>query len=272
MRKAVLAIAICTLGALLFVDFHESTAEAKFLRNGVRPGDRSKMHVIRRPAPGARKRIYAPGTRQKAAKPAKRQRRGQQHAWFWNEYSPSATAADHRRWNQALATMTKRRASGKGLVGAATVRTVLADYRTQISQAAARHAVSEALLAAVIAVESRGQPQAVSPKGAQGLMQLMPATAKRFGVGNSFDAQQNVDGGAAYLNFLLREFRGDVLLALAGYNAGEGAVRKHKGVPPFNETRDYVVLVLDALAAMQPLCPSPLKTPRQRCVVTASAG
>ena len=80
-------------------------------------------------------------------------------------------------------------------------------------------------------------------------MQLIPATARRFNVKDAYDPSQNIAGGAAYLNWLLKEFNGDVLLALAGYNAGEGAVRKHKGVPPYKETRDYVVKVLDAIVA-----------------------
>jgi len=138
-------------------------------------------------------------------------------------------------------------------------------YGTEIRNAARKHNVSEALLAAVITVESLGKSKAVSHKGAQGLMQLIPATAKRFGVTNAFDPAQNIAGGATYLSWLLNEFRGDALLALAGYNAGEGAVRKNKGVPPYAETRDYVVKVMDAMAALQGICPDSAKSPRTRC-------
>jgi soluble lytic murein transglycosylase-like protein len=95
----------------------------------------------------------------------------------------------------------------------------------------------------VIATESNFDPFAVSPKGAQGLMQLIPATAARFGVVNAFDPVQNMRGGMAYLRWLLARFEGDVVLAAAAYNAGEGAVERYLGVPPFAETRLYVLKI-----------------------------
>jgi hypothetical protein len=96
------------------------------------------------------------------------------------------------------------------------------------------------LVKAVIAVESEFDQWAVSSKGAQGLMQLMPATARRFGVTDPFDARQNIFAGAKYLRILLDQFRGDVALALAAYNAGENAVVRYRGVPPYRETRGYI--------------------------------
>ena len=106
--------------------------------------------------------------------------------------------------------------------------------------------VSAQLLHAVIAIESAYLPNAVSPKGAQGLMQLMPATAQRFGVVNPFDPRQNVLGGAMYLKWLLQRFDGDLTLAIAGYNAGEDAVvRAGFRVPPFAETQRYVPRVME---------------------------
>ena len=114
--------------------------------------------------------------------------------------------------------------------------------------------VSPALALAVIAVESGGRPAAVSHAGAQGLMQLMPATAARFGVTDSKDPQQNIKGGVKYLHWLMDRFGGDPLLVLAGYNAGEGAVDKHKGVPPYRETMDYVPKVLSAFQVARGLC------------------
>jgi hypothetical protein len=108
-------------------------------------------------------------------------------------------------------------------------------------EAAARlHQVGPDLVKAVIAVESEFDQWAVSSKGAQGLMQLMPATARRFGVSDPFDARQNIFAGTQYLRILLDQFRGDVALALAAYNAGENTVVRYRGVPPFRETRDYV--------------------------------
>jgi soluble lytic murein transglycosylase-like protein len=96
-------------------------------------------------------------------------------------------------------------------------------------------------------------------------MQLIPATAIRFGVADSFDPAQNILGGAAYLNWLLLRFGEDPILAIAGYNAGEGAIDKYKGVPPYSETRDYVVKVFDALAAAEALCRVATETPRTTC-------
>ena len=88
--------------------------------------------------------------------------------------------------------------------------------------------------------ESAFNPTALSHAGAQGLMQLMPATARRFGVTDSYDASQNIRGGVQYLAWLLKRFNGNLTLAAAGYNAGEGAVDRHKGVPPYSETQRYV--------------------------------
>ena len=111
---------------------------------------------------------------------------------------------------------------------------------------AARHAeVSPALLRAVIAVESAFDPRAVSPKGAQGLMQLQPATARRYGVNRPFDPRDNLRGGASYIRDLLKHYGNDLELALAAYNAGEDAVDRHgRTIPPFPETRAYVPAVL----------------------------
>lgn len=105
---------------------------------------------------------------------------------------------------------------------------------------APRFGLDPALVMAVVAVESNFDPAAVSPKQAQGLMQLIPETAARFDVRDPFDPVDNIIGGMRYLGWLLSYFRGDVTLALAGYNAGEGAVDRHKGVPPYAETQAYV--------------------------------
>lgn len=121
-----------------------------------------------------------------------------------------------------------------------TLRLNTVAYASEIAAAARQHGVEEAIVRAIIHAESAYNPTALSRVGAQGLMQLMPATARRFGVGNAFDASQNIQGGVQYLAWLLKRFNGDLTLAAAGYNAGEGAVDKYKGVPPYAETQRYV--------------------------------
>ena len=116
-----------------------------------------------------------------------------------------------------------------------------------IERIAGEQSLSPALLRAVIKAESNFHPEVVSPKGAMGLMQLMPATAASLGVSNPFDPAQNIDGGARYLRQLLDQFGGDQRQALAAYNAGPGAVLRYHGVPPFPETRQYVERVLRQL-------------------------
>jgi Transglycosylase SLT domain/Domain of unknown function (DUF4124) len=119
-----------------------------------------------------------------------------------------------------------------------------ARYGSEIKNASERYGVPERLVHAVIRVESAFNPRAVSVKGAQGLMQLMPETASMLGVRNSFDPEQNVDGGVRHLRGLIDRFGNDLPLALAAYNAGERAVINYRGIPPFPETRDYVTRVL----------------------------
>jgi soluble lytic murein transglycosylase-like protein len=122
-----------------------------------------------------------------------------------------------------------------------------ASLRDLAGRVARRHGVSETLVRAVIEVESRYDAFAVSPRGAMGLMQLMPGTAARFAVKNAFDPVQNVDGGVRYLRELLQRYGGELRLALAAYNAGEEAVDRYGGIPPYRETRQYVVKVLRLL-------------------------
>jgi tape measure domain-containing protein len=120
-----------------------------------------------------------------------------------------------------------------------------------IEEAAEKFKIDPDLIRAVIGQESSGRPGAVSPKGARGLMQLMPGTAARFGVSDIHDPRQNIMGGTEYLAFLLARFRGDVKLALAGYNAGEGAVDKYHGIPPYAETQNYVKRITGHYDAMK---------------------
>ena len=121
-----------------------------------------------------------------------------------------------------------------------SVRLNTTAFQTEISSAAREFGVEEAIVRAIIHAESAYNPTALSRAGAQGLMQLMPPTAARFGVSDSYDASQNIRGGVQYLAWLLKRFNGDLTLAAAGYNAGEGAVDRHGGVPPYSETQYYV--------------------------------
>jgi hypothetical protein len=120
----------------------------------------------------------------------------------------------------------------------------LSPYAREIREAAERYGLDVDLIKAVIRVESGFNSRAVSPKGARGLMQLMPGTASMLGVRDSFDPRQNIDGGVRHLRGLIDRFGSDLKLALAAYNAGEQAVVNHGGVPPYRETRDYVTRIL----------------------------
>jgi len=126
-----------------------------------------------------------------------------------------------------------------------------AEYDQIIASCATKYGVNQCLIKAVIHAESGYNPNAVSRKGASGLMQLMPGTARSLKVSNSFDPKDNVEGGVKYLRFLLDTFRGDVPLAVAAYNAGLNKVAKYGGIPPYNETRTYVNRVLSYMQSYQ---------------------
>ncbi|MBB05321.1 lytic transglycosylase domain-containing protein [Pseudooceanicola sp.] len=178
--------------------------------------------------------------------------------WFWDDISPALSDSAPDRLTPALVRLSNP-PSG------ASVPEPRLDALLSITQ---RHGadillstvgtrVSPALALAVIAVESGGRADAVSHAGAQGMMQLMPAAAERFGVVDRLNPSDNIRGGVKYLDRLMKDFDNDPVLALAGYNAGENAVRRHGGVPPYAETRNYVPKVLAAFNVARGLCLTP---------------
>ncbi|NKX44196.1 lytic transglycosylase domain-containing protein [Roseicyclus persicicus] len=192
-------------------------------------------------------------------------------AWFWSAISP-ALPADPGRFHTAQELLAAApETAGLRVPRLATLHGIVERHGTEILMASIGTEVSPALVLAVMAVESAGRAEAVSHAGAQGLMQLIPATAERFGVDDPFDPSQNIAGGVAYLDWLLGEFGGDPLLALAGYNAGEGAVRQAGGVPPYAETRDYVPKVLATWMMARTLCRTPPERVSDGCVFTPIA-
>lgn len=185
--------------------------------------------------------------------------------WYWQAVSPAIGVDAGTRFSNALAAI-QQGASRVGTPRLQTLQRIAEAHGVDILTATIGTEVSPALVLAVIAVESAGRTQAVSHAGAQGLMQLMPDTARRFGVSDSLDPGQNIRGGVTYLDWLLKEFGRDPVLALAGYNAGEGAVAKHQGVPPYAETRAYVPKVLAAWSIARGLCLTPPELITDGCV------
>lgn len=178
--------------------------------------------------------------------------------WFWTGVSPALDDADFNRMPAALAQLGRVQGKRAALApNKQVLEQLITAFGKDILIASLGKKVSPALLLAVISVESGGKVDVVSSAGAQGLMQLMPATAERFNVKDRTNSLENIKGGAAYLDWLLSEFRYDPLLALAGYNAGEGSVRKYEGVPPFPETRNYVPKVVAAWDVARALCKTP---------------
>ena len=147
-------------------------------------------------------------------------------------YYPDTNVHSYRNWGGSESAVLPSYSKNKNL------------YDGIIAEAASTHQVDSGLIKAVMHTESGFNPNARSPVGAQGLMQLMPATARRFAVSNAYDPAQNVLGAARYLSFLLKRFNYNTELALAAYNAGEGNVDKYRGIPPFRETQDYVRRVM----------------------------
>lgn len=180
------------------------------------------------------------------------------YEWFWDDVSPDLSMAGPDRLYPALQRLANP--PGGKSVPAPRLDTLLGITQTHgadILLSTVGTKVSPALALAVIAVESGGQANAISAAGAEGLMQLMPAAAERFGVMDRRNPRESIQGGVKYLDRLISDFNGDPVMVLAGYNAGENAVRKHGGVPPYGETRNYVPKVLAAFAVARGLCLTP---------------
>ena len=186
------------------------------------------------------------------------------YSWFWDRISPALSASRPGRLFDAMDVIV-----GSGAIPQPRLQQLQEIARSNgvdILRTTVGTRVSPALVLAVISVESSGRSDAVSPAGAQGLMQLMPATADRFGVQESLDPGDNIKGGVRYLDWLMEEFDGDPIVVLAAYNAGEGSLRKYDGVPPFAETRDYVPKVLAAFQVARGLCLTPPELVSDGCV------
>lgn len=212
-RRILLAavIAACTIALAP----HARAAEHITLRNGF------ELDCVRHEVlAGGRVRLYLPGN---------------------NNYQEIAAAAIARI--EAIADIP---AASPEIKNASQKETALTsgELRQLLSHAGATHNIDEDLLASLVQAESAGQTRAVSHAGAQGLMQLMPSTARQLGVQDSFAADQNIRGGTAYLDALLTRYNDNMALALAAYNAGPAAVDRYHGIPPFRETRAYVARVI----------------------------
>jgi len=191
------------------------------------------------------------------------------YEWFWAAISPRLADTGPGRLEPAL----REIANAPVAVPAPRLQTlqgIAQAHGRDILRATVGTKVSPALVLAVISVESSGRADAVSSAGAAGLMQLMPATAERFGVTDRAITAENIRGGVAYLDWLMGHFNNDPILALAGYNAGEGAVRDNAGVPPYADTRAYVPKVLAAWAVARGLCQTPPVLISDGCVFTVN--
>lgn len=189
------------------------------------------------------------------------------YGWYWQSLSPDLDKAGPGRLKIAL-DLLKSAPEGQAVVfpRLQTMQDIARVHGIEILKATIGTHVSPALVLAVISVESAGRPDAVSGAGASGLMQLMPATAERFGVTDASLPADNIKGGVAYLNVLMQLYDNDPAMVLAAYNAGENAVKTYGGVPPFAETRAYVPKVLAAWTVARGLCLTPPELLSDGCV------
>lgn len=190
--------------------------------------------------------------------------------WYWRAVPHDLAGAGPERFGAALSALDLDAARMIPKPSFQQITDLANRFGTSLLLHSIGTKVSPALALAVISVESSGDAAAISGAGARGLMQLIPATAARFGVDPS-DPDQNIKGGIAYLDWLLNEFHGDLALALAGYNAGENAVKSNNGPPPYAETRAYVPKVLAAWQVARRLCVTPPDLYSDGCVFATNA-
>ncbi len=240
-----------------------------FKRVGVPQAGQTTGRITVQIDPNAPRRgpVYAEPRAETVAAPLAMPRPRAGFGWFWDAVPSTLADASPARLQLAINRINNP-PSGQGIPAPRlqSLQNIASAHGLDILRETVGTNVSPALVLAVISVESAGRTNAVSSAGAQGLMQLMPATASRFGVTDSMHAGQNIKGGVAYLAWLLNRYNNDPVLVLAGYNAGEGSVQRHSGVPPFAETLDYVPKVLAAWQVAKGLCRTPPELITDACV------
>ena len=267
MACSAFAIALC--GQAGFAQVERMQPDFTFKRVGVPAAGQTTGRITVQIDPNAPRRgpVYAEPRAEPASAPLALPRPRAGFGWFWDTVPSSLGDASPARLQLAINRINNPPA-GQGIPAPRlqALQNIAASYGRDILRETVGTNVSPALVLAVISVESAGRIDAVSSAGAQGLMQLMPATASRFGVSDSMNAGQNIKGGVAYLGWLLDRFDNDPVLVLASYNAGEGNVQRHSGVPPFAETLDYVPKVLAAWQVAKGLCRTPPELITDGCV------
>lgn len=265
-QQSLTALALILVAGTAAGESHRLQADFTFKRVGVpsgKSGNRITVQVAPQPpqAPGAPQ----PAGTAVAGGTAAPQLSGLE--WFWQAVSPALDKSGPGRLAEATRAFAAAPA-GKGVATPRlqTLQEIAAAHGRDILRETVGTEVSPALVLALIAIESAGKTDAESSAGAQGLMQLMPATAERFGVTDRNDPAQNIKGGVAYLAWLMQHFDQDPIMVLAGYNAGEGSLKKYAGVPPYPETRDYVPKVLAAFQVARGLCLTPPELMSDGCV------
>jgi len=244
MRKRRQITLIGSLAAISFLSTLFSTAPAR-AQSGVRSGAGARADSITSTTDESGRKIYINEDGPSAASRTEAWTPSRSGLVYWSvtehRFKPVPTSGAVMRAARSAASEVNTYLDGRAQTHQTLNRAFTAqDIDAAIDQAAARHNVDPSLVRSVVKVESNFNPNAVSRKGAMGLMQLMPSTARSLNVSNPFDPQQNVDAGVRHLRRLLDSYGGDVRLSLAAYNAGSGAVARSAGVPRFRETQNYV--------------------------------